>query len=35
MEIVYMIDLIFNFLPGYLSDWLGIPISGNPRLVIN
>jgi putative membrane protein len=30
-----MTDLIFNFLPGYFSDWLGIPISTNPRVVIN
>lgn len=30
-----MTDRIFNFLPGYFSDWLGIPISTNPRVVIN
>ncbi|TAN70353.1 MAG: methyl-accepting chemotaxis protein [Methylobacter sp.] len=30
-----MTDLIFNFLPGYFSDLLGIPISTNPRIVIN
>ena len=30
-----MTDHIFDFLPGYFSDWLGIPISTNPRVVIN
>jgi uncharacterized coiled-coil DUF342 family protein len=30
-----MIDPILSFLPGYFSDWLGIPISANPRFVIN
>jgi len=30
-----MTDLLFGFLPGHFSDWLGIPISTNPRVVIN
>ncbi len=30
-----MTDLILNFLPGYFSHLLGIPISTNPLVVIN
>lgn len=30
-----MTDLLFGFLPGHFGHWLGIPISTNPRFVIN
>ena len=30
-----MFHLVLNFLPDYFSNWLGIPISTNPRVVID